>query len=41
MGHTLALLERDGVISKPSVLKGIDTDISHLGQVLFIVATRD
>ena len=41
MWDILALLERDGVISKPAILTGDDTDISHLGQVMFIVATHD
>lgn len=41
MWDILALLERDGVISKPAILTGDDTDISHLGQVMFIVATHN
>jgi len=41
MWDILALLERDGVISKPSILKGDDTDISHLSQVMFVVTSHD
>lgn len=41
MWDILALLERDGVISKPAILKGSDIDISHIGQVSFIVTAHD
>lgn len=41
MWDILALLERDGIVCKPAILQGDDTDISHLGQVMFAVSSRN